>query len=102
MLQVLGRSTSDVELKKSKKDKNYARATIAVNHTKKGEKDEEKTYFYDVLLFGKSAENATKLIKKGDLVFTYGRPDFDAYLSKDKKEPKPSLTLIADNWQVIK
>ncbi len=101
MLQILGRATADVEFSNSKAGKKYVRMSIAVNQTEK-DKKESKTYYYDALLFGKSAENAQKLIKKGDLVFVYGKPDFDAYITKDKKTAKPSLTLLTENWQVIK
>lgn len=101
MLQILGRATADVELSESKAGKKYVRMSVAVNQLDKDKKD-PKTFYYDTLLFGKSAENAQKLIKKGDLVFVYGRPDFDAYIAKDKKTAKTSLTLLAENWQVIK
>ncbi len=101
-LQVLGRSTGDVELSKSKAGRDYAKMTVAVNQRKSKDDETEQTYFYDVLLFGKKGESASKLVKKGDLVFVYGRPDFEAYLSKKKKEPRINLTLLADNWQLIK
>ena len=97
---VLGRATTDVEVKKSKAENSYAKFGVAVNIKKKD--DEEVTYFYDVVFFGKRAEAASKLIKKGDTVFVYGQPDYDAYTSKKDKEAKAVVTLLAENWKLIK
>jgi len=102
-LQVLGRATADAELQTSKKGKNFCRFSVAVNQKDGKEKNKEKTFFYEIVLFGKRAENAAKLVKKADLIFAYGRPELEAYLTKGKsKEAKISLKILADDWQVLK
>jgi single-stranded DNA-binding protein len=98
---VLGRATKDAEVLESKEGKSYARFGIAVNeYIGKGEKKEEKSYFYNVLIFNKTFDKAD-LIKKGDLVMVDGRPDIDAYLSEDG-EPKAQIVIFANKWKLIK
>jgi len=104
MLQIMGRATADPKLQESKTGKKYCKIPIAVNQRKKKNEEEveDKAFFYDVLLFGKRAENAVKRVKKADLILAFGKPEVEAYLSKSKKEPKFSFSLLADNWQVFK
>jgi single-stranded DNA-binding protein len=97
----LGRATKDAEKLESKGKKTFAKTTIAVNEYNSKTK-EEKSFFYDVLFFGKTAEKAAEKIQKGDLVFLNGKPTADAYLSKKDKEPKASISVFVDNWQAIK
>lgn len=102
---VLGRATTDPILQDSKNGNKFCRIPIAVNQRKrKSEKDiEEETFYYDVLLFGKMAENAVKQVKKADLLVAIGKPDIEAYVStKNKKEARYSATLKAEIWQVLK
>ncbi len=100
-IQVLGRATKDAELKTSKAKKPYLQIPVAVNE--KDADGKENVFYYDLLLFGKSAENASKLIKKGDLIFVIGRPRFEAYISsKGGKEARTSTKVLVESWQLIK
>lgn len=96
---VLGRATKDAEVLESKGGKKYAKFSVAVNEYL-GKDKEEKTTFYDALVFNKTSENAD-LIKKGDLVLLEGRPDVDPYISKEG-EAKASLLIYAEKWRVLK
>lgn len=98
-LLVMGRSTIDAEVLVSREGKKYARFSVAVNEYL-GRDKEEKTSYYNCLIFNKTAENASS-IKKGDLVMVDGRPDVDAYISNDG-EAKANLVLVADRWKVLK
>lgn len=100
-LLILGRATKDAEVKDSKEGKKYARFSVAVNeYWGEKEQKEERTTFYNVLVFNKSLDRAD-LIKKGDLVMVDGRPDVDPYLNNDG-EAKANLIVFADKWRVIK
>ncbi|KXK27441.1 MAG: Single-stranded DNA-binding protein [candidate division WS6 bacterium OLB20] len=100
-LYLLGRSTRDAEVLESKEGKQYAKFSLAINeYYGKGDDRQEKTQYYNVLVFNKSSERATQ-IKKGDLVLVDGRPDVDAYISKDG-EAKASLVVFADRWRLMK
>jgi len=101
MFMMVGRATKDAESLKSKTDKIFAKFTVAVNEYQ-GKDKEDKAYFYDVLVFGKSAPKVVEKIKKGDRVFVQGRPEVDAYISKKDKEAKGSISVIASTWEVFK
>ena len=98
-LLLLGRATKDAEIMESKEGKKYARFSVAVNEYM-GKQKEEKTQFYNVLIFNKTLEKAD-IVKKGDLVMIEGRPDVDAYLSNEG-EAKANLIVYTDKWKVIK
>lgn len=98
---VVGRATKDAEELSSKAKKKYAKFSVAVNEYF-GKDKEEKSYFYDVLVFGKSAANVKEKVKKGDMVIISGKPEADAYISKKDNEPKSSITILADSWKVLK
>jgi len=98
-LILLGRATKDAEVLESKDGKNYARFSVAVNEYLGKDKD-ERTTFYNALIFNKSQAKAD-IIKKGDQVLIEGRPDVDPYLSKEG-EAKASLVVFIDRWKVLK
>ena len=98
-LIVLGRATKDGEVLASKEGKNYARFGVAVNEYV-GTERQERTNFYNVLIFNKTYERVDK-VKKGDYVMVEGRPEAEAYLSSDG-EAKASMTVFANRWRLLK
>ncbi len=100
-LILMGHTTKDAESISSKKKTKFTKFSIAVNDFNSKTK-EEKSSFYDVLVFGKQAEVAFEKIKKGDTVMVVGKPETDAYISKITNEPKAQVTVTADSWRVLK
>jgi single-strand DNA-binding protein len=100
-LVLLGRATRDTEELTSKDDKKYAKFSVAVNDFN-GKTKEERTTFYDILVFGPSADSAVEKVKKGDAVMVMGKPEVEAFISKKDKEPKVSITVISESWRVLK
>ena len=98
---LIGNATKDAEALESKAGKKYTKFSLAVNQYL-GPNTEEKTYFYDILVFGKTVDKVVELVKKGDQVLINGRPEIDAYMSKKDKEPKAHVTIIAESWKVLK
>jgi single-strand DNA-binding protein len=100
-LILVGRAVKDAETFDTKKGKKFAVFTLAVNRYLGKEKGQEAT-FYDCVMFNdKTAEKVTERVKKGDVVLVEGRPDAEAYLSKEN-EPKAKLKVIVDDWQALK
>lgn len=97
---LLGRATKDPELLESKKKKKFAKFSLAVNEYKK-EDQEETAVFYDVVVLNKTAKKLSELLKKGDLILLKGKPECEAYMSKEN-QPKAKITMLADEWQLIK
>lgn len=55
-----GRSTKDVEFRTTNNGTSVATIALAVNHGK-----DEEASFFDVVCFGKTAENVAKYVQKG-------------------------------------
>jgi single-strand DNA-binding protein len=98
---LVGRATKDVNTQTSKGGKIYSKFSLAVNDYNKSNETETVTY-YEVLLFGKQAENAKDIIKKGDALLIIGKPEIEAYITKDKKDSKAKVSVLANFWQVLK
>jgi single-strand DNA-binding protein len=60
----------DPELKYTKKDKPVLTCRIA---TSEGYGDRKETEWHNVVVFGKTAENAAQYLKKGSMVYIEGR-----------------------------
>jgi single-stranded DNA-binding protein len=61
----------------------YVRMSVAVN---RGSKENRKTVWYSVLMFGRLADNADRLkamYAKGRAVLVEGRPQSEAFVKKD-------------------
>ncbi|MGH7868797.1 MAG: single-stranded DNA-binding protein [Candidatus Dormibacteraceae bacterium] len=73
-VSITGNLTRDVELKKSKGGKSFARVLIAVNRGFKKEKGGESrgAEFLPVVIWDKQAENAAKYLGKGSKVSIMG------------------------------
>lgn len=102
-LILMGHATHDAELIAAKKKggKDFAKFGMAVNRYLGKDKGNEVT-FYECLLFGEKSINSAKdKIKKGDLITVDGRPQAEAYLSKDG-EAKANLVVLVDNFRVLK
>lgn len=100
-LILLGHATRDAENKEAKSGKDYATFGMAVNRYLGKEKGADTT-FYECIVFGKKqVEKVAEKIKSGDLVLVTGRPEAEAYLSKEG-EAKSKLTVFVDDWQALK
>ncbi len=60
-----------------------------------GKDDKKKTSWFNVVCFGKTAENVAATISKGDSVIVVGRMEQDEYTKKDGSKGK-STRLVAD------
>ena len=91
---IMGRTTADVELQKSKDGKEYARFTLAVQR----KLDKEKTDFLDCVAFGKIAEIISKYVKKGNRIIVCGSIQ-TSILEDTKAKTKTKYTsIIVDDF----
>ena len=89
-----GRSTKDVELKTTASGTNLATISLAVNHT------DDLTSYFDVVCFGKTAENVAKYVKKGKQVIVSGRLQRRKWQTKEG-ENRYSVEVIANRVHFI-
>lgn len=95
-LILVGRAVNDAKVVNEK----LGTFSVAVNRFVA--KEQHEVTFYECLTFGEVNIKRLENLKKGDIVVVEGRPEAEAYLSKDKKEAKAQLKVICDNWQIAK
>ncbi len=100
-LLLLGRATKDAEIITSNAGKDFGVFSVAVNRYLGKEKGNEPTFYECVMFNASRTEKLVEQVKKGDLIIVEGRPEADAYLSKEG-EAKSKLKVIVDDWQVLK
>ena len=76
---LIGRLTKDVDLRYSNNQTAVGRFTLAVDRHDK----DKNCDFINCIVFGKSAENLEKYVKKGNKVAISGRIQTGSYTNKD-------------------
>lgn len=95
---LVGRLTKDLELRSvtvGAETKSVAESTIAIDMGKNSQ-----AVFIRVNFWERLAENAAKILKKGDLVVLVGVLKDDSYTNKEGKEVKRELLQVS-NWEII-
>ena len=93
-VNIVGRSTKDVELKTTANGTNLATISLAVNHTN------DLTSYFDIVCFGRTAENVAKYVKKGKQVIVSGRLQRRKWQTKEG-ENRYSVEIIANQVQFV-
>lgn len=96
--QIIGRLTKDVELKHTPSGTAVGKTTIAVsaNH-----KNKDETLFMPLVMFGMTAENASKYVQKGSGLFVEGRLKEEKWDDKATGQKRSMMTLVVDNMQFL-
>lgn len=92
---IVGRSTKDVELRTTNNGTQVATIALAVNHGK-----DEEASFFDVVCFGKTAENVAKYVQKGRQVIVSGRLQRRKWQTKEG-ENRYAVEIIANQVQFV-
>ena len=82
---IIGNLTKDVELKYTQNNKAVTTVTLAVNE---GFGDNQKTYFIDVQVWEKQAENLSKYCSKGSKIAVTGKLIQQTWEYEGKKQSK--------------
>ncbi len=88
-VNLTGRITRDLELKKTSNDKAVCEFSIAVNRV-----GQEQADFINCQVWGTQAENLTKYQGKGSLVGIVGNLRVDAYKDKDNNNRYKTYVLV--------
>lgn len=87
-----GRLTRDNDLSYSTSGTAYLKNGIAVDRRGEG------TDFFNIVVFGKSAEAFDRYMKKGSKVIVEGHLQSDSYTNKEGKKVT-SVSIIVDEWE---
>lgn len=84
-VNIIGNITKDIELKYTQNNKAVTTVTLAVNE---GFGDNQKTYFVDVQVWDKQAENLAKYCGKGSKIAVSGKLIQQSWEYEGKKQSK--------------
>jgi len=97
---IIGRLTKDILLKYTGGGMAIGSFSIAVNRrTKKGEQWVDEASFFDVSLFGKSAEGLAQYLTKGKQVAVEGELRQDRW--QQDGQPRSKVFIAASNVQLL-
>lgn len=95
-----GRLTKDVELRKTNEGNAIANFDLAVDNPRKEADGSRGTSFFPVKVFGASAENLAKFVKKGSAVAVDGSIQQRNFLRKDGTKGT-SFEIYADSVEFL-
>jgi len=97
---LVGNLTRDIELRYLQSGAAVADIGLAVNErVKKGNEWVDEANFFDITLFGKTAEVAAQYLTKGSNVLVEGRLRFETWEKDGQKRSK--VKVIADKMQML-
>lgn len=91
-IDLLGRTTKEIEIKTVGQDLSFAGFTLAVPRDKKGECD-----YIRCKAFGKTAETLAKYVKKGNMIAVNGRIQTGSY-DKDGQKVYTTDIIVNKFW----
>jgi single-strand DNA-binding protein len=98
---IIGNLTADPELRYTPSGKAVLSASVANNesYTDAQGQDQKITTFVNLEVWGKPAENFSKLVKKGQELFVEGKLRMDEWTDKQTSARRTRLFVLVENWQ---
>src|SRR6202022_3506871 len=98
---ITGNLTADPELRYTPTGKAVLSASLANNeyYTDAQGQEQKVTTFLNLEVWGKPAENFSKLVKKGQELFAEGKLRMDEWTDKQTSAPRTRLYVLVENWQ---
>lgn len=97
---LMGNLTRDIELRYIPSGTAVADIGLAVNErVKKGDAWVDEANFFDITLFGRTAEIANEYLSKGSCILVEGRLKFEQWEKDGQKRSK--VKVIADKMQML-
>ena len=100
---LIGNLTRDIELRYTPKGSAVADMSIAVNRKWKDESGaaHEEVTFVEIALWGKTAENCAKYLKKGSPAFVEGRLEMQSWEDKQTGQKRSKMRVVASDVQFL-
>jgi len=99
-INLIGRTTKEIELKYTPSDKAYIRFTLAVNRSFANANGEYDADFISCVAWDKKAENLAKYVKKGHRIGVEGRIQTSTY-DKDDGSTGYSTDVVINNFDFL-
>ena len=91
-----GRIVNDIEIKKSKSEKEYTTFTVAV----KRKLDKDKTDFIDCVAFGNLVQPLSKYVGKGNRIIVEGELNINDFENKEGQKQRGFNVVVKDFYFV--
>ena len=99
-VKIAGNLVKDPEVRYTPKGTPVANISLGVNETYTVDEEKRKvTTFVDVQVWGASAENLAKLVRKGQEIFVEGALRQEVWDEKETGKNRSKLFVKADSWQ---
>ncbi|MFA5129249.1 MAG: single-stranded DNA-binding protein [Patescibacteria group bacterium] len=102
-VRLIGRLTRDPELRTTPGGASICTFGLATNRKYKANdgKITDETTFVDITCWGKVAENVSKYMKKGRLIYVGGRLKFESWDDKQTGQKRNKLSVVAESVQFL-
>ncbi|MHB8174585.1 MAG: single-stranded DNA-binding protein [Nitrospirota bacterium] len=95
---LMGNLTRDPELRYNPNGTPVANFSIALNRKyRQGEELKEEVSYFDIVVFGKQAENCGQYLGKGNSVLVDGRLQQRRWEEKDSGQKRSKVEVVAEN-----
>ncbi len=95
---LMGNLTRDPEVRYAASGKAVATFAVAVNRrTKQGDETKDEVSFFDIVVFGKQAENCSQYLNKGDSVLIDGKLQQRRWDDKETGAKRSKVEVLADS-----
>lgn len=99
-VQIIGRLTREPDVRQTQGGTSLMKLSIAVNNSvKRGDKWEDEVSFFDVTVWGRTAEVLAKYMEKGKQICVDGRLKQDRWEKDGQKHSK--VGIVAENIQLL-
>jgi len=99
-VKIVGNLVKEPEVRYTPKGTPVANISLGVNETYTADDEKRKTTtFVEVQVWGASAENLAKLVRKGQEIFVEGALRQEVWDDKETGKNRSKLFLKADSWQ---
>ena len=102
-VRLIGRLTRDPELRATPAGASVCSFGLATNRKYKGNDGalRDDTTFVEISCWGKVAENVSKYMKKGRLIFVAGRLKYESWDDKQTGQKRNKLSVVAESVQFL-
>lgn len=98
---MLGNLTKNPEMRYTQAGTPIATISLAVNESRKqGEEIKKEVHYYDLVAFGRTAENAAQYLSKGDPILAHGRLQQRRWENTDGQK-RSKVEVVADKIQFL-
>lgn len=97
---LIGRPTGNPTVTYTPSQMAIAKFSLAVDRDRKSKDGEKEADFFDVTVFGKTAESCERYAAKGKMLAVKGRAQIDSFKGKDGQQRK-AFVVIADQVQFL-